>query len=146
MPLTNAISAQELTSEQLQGKVVLLNFWGTWCGPCLQEFPHVVQIHRRFSAHRDFVLVSVSCPSGGDDLQTLAEKTTRKLVASGAEFATFADLGGGNMQHIAAIAGLAGSGIPLTIVLDREGIIQGLWRGYRPGDELQVEQVLSQLL
>jgi peroxiredoxin len=53
------ISGAKVTLSDLKGKVVLLDFWATWCPPCRVEVPHLLDIHKRFR-HKPFVLISVS--------------------------------------------------------------------------------------
>ncbi len=53
------ISGTSLTLSDLKGKVVLLDFWATWCPPCRVEVPHLIDIQKRFG-ERKFVLISVS--------------------------------------------------------------------------------------
>ncbi len=143
-PLTGADSP--LNSRDLEGQIVLLNFWGTWCGPCRVEFPHIVQIGRRFAGQDDFRLVSVSVPYGQEDAYSLAEQTQSFLNQQGAEFGTYADLGGGTLERVMAATGISSAGIPLTIVLDRQARIRGVWQGFQPGDEVAMAQLVSELL
>ncbi len=53
------ISGAKLTLSGLKGKVVLLDFWATWCPPCRDEVPNLVDIQKRFGDGK-FVLISVS--------------------------------------------------------------------------------------
>jgi thiol-disulfide isomerase/thioredoxin len=53
------IDGQHLSMDDLAGKVVLLDFWATWCGPCREALPHVRQIAQKF-AGQPFVVLSVS--------------------------------------------------------------------------------------
>lgn len=45
--------------KQFRGKIVLLNFWATWCGPCKEEMPFLQVLHQQFK-EKDFVLLTVS--------------------------------------------------------------------------------------
>jgi thiol-disulfide isomerase/thioredoxin len=53
------LDGQTLTLESLAGKVVLIDFWATWCGPCREALPHIKSITARF-AGQPFVVLSVS--------------------------------------------------------------------------------------
>jgi peroxiredoxin len=57
--LRRAGSAASLDLEQLRGKIVLLNFWATWCKPCEDEMPAMERLYRAF-ADSDFELVAIS--------------------------------------------------------------------------------------
>jgi peroxiredoxin len=50
-----------------KGKVILLNFWATWCPPCLEEMPSMEKLHRRFRG-RPFEVIAVSVDKGGVEL------------------------------------------------------------------------------
>ncbi len=139
-PLTGATHGH--SSEELAGQVVLLNFWGTWCGPCRQEFPHIAQLSRRFSQIPNVAIVAVSCGPGNDgDIESLRMRTQAYLNETGAKLPTYADCGG---SARASVPGMRG--YPCTVVLDGDGVIRGMWSGYRPGCEVEMEQLIADLL
>ncbi len=63
------LDGELLTSEDLLGKVVLLDFWGTWCSPCVASIPHLQQLSRR-SEKKPLVVVSVSNDGDGEMLRS----------------------------------------------------------------------------
>jgi peroxiredoxin len=55
----SALSGESFSTSELRGKVVLVNFWATYCGPCIKEMPKVVDAHRKFSA-RGYETIAVA--------------------------------------------------------------------------------------
>ena len=55
----SALSGETFSTSELRGKVVVVNFWGTYCGPCIKEMPKVVEAHRKFSA-RGYETIAVA--------------------------------------------------------------------------------------
>jgi peroxiredoxin len=55
----SALSGETFSTSELRGKVVLVNFWATYCGPCIKEMPEVVEAHRKFSA-RGYETIAVA--------------------------------------------------------------------------------------
>jgi thiol-disulfide isomerase/thioredoxin len=54
------LDGTEVALEAMHGKIVLLNFWASWCGPCRSEMPSLERLYRDFSAYRDFALLTVN--------------------------------------------------------------------------------------
>ncbi|HDZ13912.1 MAG TPA: redoxin domain-containing protein, partial [Pricia sp.] len=56
-PLTDA-NEQPLTYDEERGKIVFLNFWATWCGPCIQEMPSIQELYDQYGDKVSFLLVT----------------------------------------------------------------------------------------
>jgi peroxiredoxin len=55
----STLAGDSFSTSELRGKVVLVNFWATYCGPCIKEMPKVVDAHRKFSA-RGYETIAVA--------------------------------------------------------------------------------------
>ncbi|MGB9690275.1 TlpA disulfide reductase family protein [Thermogutta sp.] len=142
-PLTGTTTG--ITSADLSGRVTLINFWGTWCPPCRQEFPHMKALFEEFKNHPTFLFLSVSC--GGDsqeNIEELRRSTSSFVNSSGAAFPTYADPNYRTRNEIDRIAGF--QGYPTTILIDGTRTIRAMWVGYWPGIEKEIERTLKKLL
>ncbi len=141
-PLTGDPPAVSLAG--LRGSVVLLNFWGPWCGPCREELPLIAEIYRRHRDDADFKLLAVSCGQGGgdNDLAPLRRETAALLKKMDISLPTYADPGEVTRDAVDDIAGF--EGFPTTLLLDRQGVIRGVWLG--PVPEKEVEELIAGLL
>ena len=146
-PLTG--QAQEVTLDDLQGKVTLLNFWGPWCAPCRREFPHLVELRQSYRQRPEAQFLSVSCSGneGPEDNgpQEKAE-TEAFLREQRADLPTYYDAFFKTRRQLLEIAGHKQFVYPTTVILDASGTIRGLWLGYEPGDELAMRRLMETLL
>jgi cytochrome c biogenesis protein CcmG, thiol:disulfide interchange protein DsbE len=144
-PLTGTTEGVSL--ENLRGKVVLINYWGPWCGFCVQEFPHLVELWDKNRGNPEFAFVSVSSAGKSrEDVPEIKQQTEDFFKSRGSAFPTYVDPDGANRQILASVTDMQGFGYPTTVLLDRGGIIRALWIGYQSGYENQMEQLVSQLL
>ncbi len=106
---------------ELQGQVVMINFWASWCGPCRQEMPHLEAIHKEYVDY-GFTLLGINV----DEKQALAEKLLAQIPVS---FPILFDPSGSvsKLYNVDAM--------PTTILIDRDGNLRHLHRAYRPGFE-----------
>src|SRR5512145_209887 len=54
------LSDKSLTGADLRGKIVVVDFWATWCTPCIQEMPQLAELHERWKGRKDVVLLSLN--------------------------------------------------------------------------------------
>ncbi len=145
-PLTGA--AEAVATHDLEGHVTLLNFWGTWCPPCVAEFPHLSELAETFKANPQFRFYPVSCGGGGSDsvLNELRSETEAFLQSHHSEVATYADQEGTTRRALMAVPGLEQFAYPTTLVIDREGSIRGVWVGFNPSAIEHMRALVERLL
>jgi thiol-disulfide isomerase/thioredoxin len=106
------LSGQQVSLDGLAGKVVLIDFWATWCGPCREALPHIRDIAQRFSGE-PLVVLSVSLDSN--------ETVWKNFVAkNGMTWLQYRD--GGFNGPVAKLFGV--NAIPHTFTIDADGVLQ----------------------
>ena len=109
------VNGDTLRLSDLKGKVVLLDFWASWCGPCRRENPNVVAMYKKYNAD-GFEVYSVSLDNPG-----ASAKWQAAIAADGLIWPNHvSDLKG---WACAAAKDYAVKGIPFTVLIDREGNI-----------------------
>jgi peroxiredoxin/Tfp pilus assembly protein PilF len=63
-----------ISLDELKGKVVLLDFWGTWCPPCVESLPGLREMNKRFAKESSFVMISVSSDGDADKWESFIAK------------------------------------------------------------------------
>ncbi len=96
-----------LTLGSLKGKVVVINFWATWCPPCRAEMPSLQAMYEKWKDHPGFVFLTV-------DADNQPEKANKFLQKNGYTFQAY-------RQVSPVPASLAGNTLPETVVLDKNG-------------------------
>jgi len=135
----NGTDGQESFNVQDQlGKVTVINFWGTWCGPCIAELPHFDQVATDYVGR--VMVVAVHSDYKGE---TAADWIAENYPETSILFAQ--DVGdGGNGAYYTALGGEGD--FPMTIIVNKDGVITFTCRGSITHDELvaAVEDALAQ--
>lgn len=118
---------------QLRGKVVLLNFWATWCGPCRVEMPAMEQLYRTLP-RGEFEILAVSTDSQG------AAVTRPFQKRMGFTFPILHD-----SEYRVGLAYGART-IPITFMVDRQGIVRQKIFGARDWDSREARDLIQALL
>jgi len=106
----NSLTNVPLKLSALKGKVVLLNFWATWCPPCREEIPSMMKLNSAM-AGKPFQMVSVSIDEGG------VPEIESFFKTSGYSLPTYTDQGG----EAARTYGI--TGVPESFLIDKNGIL-----------------------
>lgn len=135
------------TNKLLNGRVVVYHFWGTWCPPCMAEYPEFYEVYQHFQANPKVKFVSVSCESGTPiNLETLKQETESFLTKIEAPMPVYADPAIFTRAQIARMLSAGGFEYPSTLLVDQNGTVRYMWRGYAPGGMEELEEKIDSLL
>ena len=117
------LDGDALRLADFKGKVVLVNFWATWCGPCRMEIPELAQLQRTYK-DQGLVVVGMSLDSQPADYV----RTEARRMGADYPIVLIGESGAAEWGSIVAI--------PTTFVIDRQGRIERTLQGYTPIDRL----------
>lgn len=117
---------------QFKGKVVYVDFWASWCGPCAQSFPFMSQMHKELSG-RGLQVLAINLDEDREEARAFID-------AHPTAFAVLADNGGRCPMDFGVHA------MPSSYLIDRKGIIRHVHLGFRPGEAENTRRLIEQLL
>ena len=124
--------AGRMTLAQFRGKVVLLDFWASWCVPCAQSVPHYQKLRSEL-ARRGFELVAVGLDEDVAEGRAFLER-----------FAVRYPAGSDAAGEVASSYAL--KGMPYAVLIDREGIVRDTHVGFQPSDMAGLRASIERLL
>ncbi len=125
------LEGKDIKLSDFRGKVVLVNFWAVWCGPCQEEIPELVNLYNTYR-DKGFVVLGVSDPS---DLGEI-----RKFVADHKmNYPVVIDKGPISDEYNVV-------GFPTSFLIDREGNIVQKYPGYSPSVIKNVRNLIQKLI
>ena len=117
---------------ELKGKVVLVDFWASWCGPCRQEMPVLEELHKKY-AKQGLVLIGVN-------VDTNPKKMNNFLKSTPASFRIVQD------RKLAVAARYEPATMPSSYFVGRDGKIRYVHEGFRKKDVAELERWIKGLL
>ncbi|MDP2901619.1 MAG: TlpA disulfide reductase family protein, partial [Methylovulum sp.] len=130
--LASAKESTRYNLKQYQGKVLYVDFWASWCGPCAKSFPFLNQLNHGLKA-RGLQVIGINLDENPDDAQAfLAKYPADFIVATG------------DNQQCATDFGV--KAMPSSYLVDRKGHIRHIHLGFRAGEARELETLVEQLL
>jgi thiol-disulfide isomerase/thioredoxin len=123
---------QSVSNEELRGKVVLLDFWGTWCPPCRASVPILRNLQKKYSG-KDFQLVGISSDEDEDVWSTF-------VAAHQMDWLEYIDLSGKVLRSFKI------ESFPTYIVLDKDGVIRFRQSGLGEFTQGDLEEAINKAL
>ncbi len=125
-------SGENVKLSELRGDVVMINFWASWCAPCRQEMPLLEEMYKKY-AELGFVLLGVNV----EEDSSKARELLREVPVS---FPILYDTENVVTKLYKVVA------MPSTVMVDRDGKMRYLHRGYLPGYELEYIKQIKELI
>jgi peroxiredoxin len=125
-------SGENIKLSELRGQVVLINIWASWCGPCRQEMPLLDQMYQKYG-DLGFTLLGVNVEQDSADAQRMLHDTpvtfpilfdTQNVVSK--------------LYDVTAM--------PSTVIVDRDGNVRYMHKGYQPGYENEYQTQVRALV
>ena len=127
----NLVDGEVISLQDMEGRVLIIDFWATWCPPCRMEIPGFIEIYDKYK-DKKFAIIGISVDVSGE---TVVKKFIEEYKVNYPVIMVTRQL---QSDYEKAI-GKPIRGIPTTLVVNREGSIESVHVGYRSRDAFEKE-------
>ena len=131
------MNGKDVALSSYRGKVVVLNFWASWCAPCKEELPDLGELAHILKDYKDVALVTVSVDAGPNDVRDLL----KTVLHDDAPFPVLFDPGG----ETAVGAKFGTNQFPETWLIDKRGVIRARFDGTRAWSNAVAVELIDEL-
>lgn len=121
--------------EEYKGKVVVINFWATWCGYCVEEMPAFEKVYKEFGSNKkDVIILGVAGPKSKENLNNVdveKDKIVAFLNKNKITYPTLMDETGKSFNEYKVRA------LPMTYVINKKGYLEGFVNGAITDEQLK---------
>ena len=121
--------------EEYKGKVVVINFWATWCGYCVQEMPEFEKVYKEFGSNKkDVIILGVAGPKSKENQNNVdveKDKIISFLKKKNITYPTLMDETGKSFDDYKVRA------LPMTYVINKDGYLEGFVSGAITAEQLR---------
>ena len=135
-------TGQEIHLGKIKNKIVVLDFWATWCGPCMKSMPHTQEVAKKYKDQDVIVLAVCTSDTSANFAKWVAAK--RSLYPNISFTCDPNERGSATYDDRAAQKLYGVRGIPTQFVIGKDGKIAGTFVGYHDGDD-RLEKALAKL-
>lgn len=125
--------SQTVSNEDLKGKVIFVDFWASWCTPCLKSLPEFEHLQTSFAGRDDVVVLAINLDENPKD-------ATKFISGLDISYKILADADGKIPESFGV------STMPSSFIIDKEGVIRYVHKGYKDGDVGKIKTEIEQLL
>lgn len=125
--------------KDLRGKVVFLDFWATWCGPCLASFPAMQQVVNTYKNREDVVFLFVNTLEREEDQQEQIAKIKELFAQKSWDLPVVLDSKVAGQYD--TVRKYKVSGIPAQFLIDKNGQVRYVKKGFSGGDESLIQEI-----
>jgi thiol-disulfide isomerase/thioredoxin len=149
------VAGKPVTMQELRGKVVLLDFWAVWCGPCIATFPHLIDWHEKYSERGLVILGATNFYGYHWDSEAGKAAKPKEDVAPEDELAMLEKFRESHkLRHAFFVSDKANgyaksfgvSGIPQAVLIDKQGKVQMIRVGSGEANAKALEAKIEELL
>jgi len=123
-----ALSGETLTLKDFKGKVVVIDFWATWCQPCIASIPFYIKMYDKYSDD-GLTIIGINVNETSDEINSFASRIGLNYTV-----AFFND----DLNSIYKV-----TGIPTIFIFDKNGDKVANFVGYSPESEAKIEDILK---
>ncbi|MBK8816343.1 MAG: TlpA family protein disulfide reductase [Methylococcaceae bacterium] len=130
--LSSMSGSENIDLSQYKGKIVYVDFWASWCGPCAKSFPFLNEMHAQHK-EQGLQIVGVNLDENIDDAKAFLAKYP-------ASFEVKTDVSKQCAKDFEVKA------MPSSYIIDRKGIVHHIHLGFKPGEADEIKVIVEKLL